>query len=222
MRILIVEDERDLADMLAAGLRREGMLVNVAYDGQQGLDLASDYDPDVIVLDRDLPVLHGDDVCRRLLEWSHPARILMLTAAGEIGDVVSGLSRGADDYLRKPFSYLELLARIEALGRRSPNRGEGVTQPTLERSGVRLDARRGIVEREGIPLQLTPKEFGVLRAIMQADGAFRTPTQLLDEVWEDSFARTTDVVKVVIHSLRTKLVDRSLIEMVPGFGYRMR
>jgi len=220
MRLLIVEDERDLAEMLAQGLRNEGHVVEVAHDGAAALAWTRDHEADVVLLDRDLPVVHGDTVCRTLLAEGYPARILMLTAAGSLGDLVGGFELGADDYLAKPFAYLELLARIDALGRRrAPTASRAAS--LLERGGIRLDLRRQVAEIEGRPLALAPKELGVLRELLAADGAFRTPTALLDAVWEDAFARSTDVVKVVIHALRGKLGDRQLIETVPGYGYRI-
>ncbi len=220
MRLLIVEDERDLAETLAAGLQNEGYVVDVAHNGAKALEWLHENEVDVIVLDRDLPVVHGDTVCRTLVAEDHPACILMLTAASSLGDLVDGLGIGADDYLAKPFAYLELLARIQALGRRSGS-GHSARTTVLERAGIRLDTRRRIAERDGRPLNLTPKELGVLRVLLEAEGAFRTPMNLLDAVWDDPFARSTDVVKVVIHSLRRKLGDRQVVETVSGFGYRI-
>jgi len=222
VRVLIVEDERDLADMLAAGLRHAGHVVDVAYDGQQALTWTQERDADVIVLDRDLPLVHGDVVCRSLVSTGYPARVLMLTASGTLGDLMQGFATGADDYLAKPFAYLELLARIQALGRRAADAGERARMPIVERAGIRLDPYRQVAERDGVPLTLTPKEFGVLRELLVADGAFRTATALLDAVWDDPFDRSPDVVKVVIHALRGKLGNRNLIETVAGFGYRVR
>ncbi|MGC4108259.1 MAG: response regulator transcription factor [Thermomicrobiales bacterium] len=222
MRLLIVEDEHDLAEMLAIGLRHEGHVVEVEFDGAQALAWLRDNDADVVVLDRDLPMVHGDAVCRTLVAEGHPARILMLTASGTLGDLVDGFAIGADDYLPKPFAYLELLARIQALGRRTGRDGaRRAGASVLERAGIRLDLRRQIAEKDGIPLNLTPKELGVLRVLLEADGAYRTATNLLDAVWDDPFARSTDVVKVVIHALRGKLGDRRIVETGPGFGYRI-
>lgn len=222
-RVLIVEDERELADMLAAGLRHEGHTAEAVYDGAAALDWTREHDADVIVLDRDLPGVHGDVVCRTLVSRGYSARILMLTASGTLGDILEGFSIGADDYLAKPFAYLELLARITALGRRgAAESGDRNAAPIIERAGIRLDPRRQVAERDGLPLPLTPKEFGVLRELLMADGAFRTATALLDAVWDDPFARSPDVVKVVVHALRGKLGDRERIETVPGFGYRIR
>jgi DNA-binding response OmpR family regulator len=217
MRVLLVEDEADLADTLAEGLRREGYLVDVARDGAAALSLAATTDIDVIVLDRDLPVLHGDAVCRTLVAQQYPARILMLTAAAALGDRVSGLDLGADDYLAKPFAYLELLARIRALGRRSGAASNAV----LEHSGVRLDTSRRIAEREGHPVRLTLKEFGVLEALLGARGGWVTAEELLDDVWDEPLDRTRGVVKIVVHTLRRKLGAPAVIQSAVGYGYRM-
>ncbi|MCU1580223.1 MAG: DNA-binding response regulator [Rhodoglobus sp.] len=218
MRLLLVEDEADLADTLAAGLRREGYLVDVARDGAAALSLAAAADVDVIVLDRDLPVLGGDAVCRTLVSQHYPARILMLTAAGTLGDRVEGLDLGADDYLAKPFAYLELLARIRALGRRG---GSGNSGAMLEVAGVRLDRSRRIAERDGTPVRLTLKEFGVLESLMSAGGGYLSAEALLDDVWDEPLERTRGVVKVVVHTLRRKLGAPDLIQSAPGHGYRM-
>ena len=217
MRVLLVEDEADLADTLADGLRREGYLVDVARDGAAALSLAATTDVDVIVLDRDLPVLHGDAVCRTLVSQQYPARILMLTAAGTLGDRVAGLDLGADDYLAKPFAYLELLARIRALGRRAGAASSAV----LEHSGVRLDGSRRIAERDGHPVHLTLKEFGVLEALLEADGGWITAEDLLDAVWEEPLDRTRGVVKIVVHTLRRKLGAPAVIQSAAGYSYRM-
>ena len=217
MRVLLVEDEADLADTLADGLRREGYLVDVARDGAAALSAAATTDVDVIVLDRDLPVLHGDAVCRTLVAQQYPARILMLTAAGTLGDRVAGLDLGADDYLAKPFAYLELLARIRALGRRSGTASSAV----LEHSGVRLDSSRRIAERDGHPVRLTLKEFGVLEALLDAGGGWVTAEELLDEVWDEPLDRTRGVVKIVVHTLRRKLGAPTVIQSATGYGYRM-
>ena len=218
MRVLIVEDEDDLARTLADGLRDEGFTVDTAADGAAALVHLGRHDADVVVLDRDLPVLHGDAVCRALVAAEHPARILMLTAAGTLSDRVTGLDLGADDYLAKPFAYLELVARIRALGRRG---GTAAAGRVLERQGVRLDTDRRIAERDGRPLRLTPKEMAVLQALLEADGGVRTPTDLLDAVWEDPFDTSRGVVKVVVFSLRRKLGDPPVISTEAGHGYRI-
>lgn len=220
MHILIVEDEIPLATMLQRGLRTHGYQVNSCHSGRDALDWLQDHEVDVIVLDRDLPEVHGDTVCRSLVSNGHPARILMLTASGTLDDLVQGFSLGADDYLAKPFSYLELLARIEALGRRSPER-TGYGLGTMEYGAIRMDTRTQTVECNGLPLRLTPKEYGVLRELVLAGGGFRTSIQLLDAVWDDPFDRSVDVVKVTVHSLRSKLDHRDRLETVVGFGYRL-
>lgn len=218
MRLLLVEDEADLADTLADGLRRDGYLVDVARDGASALAAAGAADVDVVVLDRDLPVLSGDAVCRTLVSQHHPARILMLTAAGTLNDRVEGLDLGADDYLAKPFAYVELLARIRALGRRGGSRG---SHPVLEHAGVRLDTVRRVAERDGAPIRLTVKEFGVLETLLAADGGYVSADELLDEVWEEPDDRTRGVVKIVVHTLRRKLGSPPVIHSASGYGYRV-
>lgn len=218
MRLLVVEDEVDLADTLADGLRREGYLVDVANDGSSALAMAGAADIDVVILDRDLPVLSGDAVCRTLVAQQHPARILMLTAAAGLGDRVEGLDLGADDYLSKPFAYLELLARIRALGRRTRPSGY---DNIFEFAGVRLDANRHIAERDGRPVRLTLKEFGVLELLLSAQGGYISTDALLDEVWADPQGRSRGVVKIVVHTLRRKLGSPTIIQSAIGHGYRM-
>lgn len=217
MRILIVEDEVDLAASLAEGLRNEGYLVDVAHDGAAALVRTGQVDVDIMILDRDLPVLHGDAVCRTLRDQAHPMRILMLTAAGTLDDRVTGLDLGADDYLAKPFAYVELLARLRALARRA---SEG-NQVVLAAGGVRLDILRRVAERDGRPLPLTPKELGVLESLLHADGGYVTADELLSEVWESRAERTRSVVKLTIHTLRRKLGDPDVIHTSPGLGYRI-
>ncbi|MFB7470576.1 response regulator transcription factor [Kitasatospora sp. NPDC056184] len=218
MRVLIVEDEIDLAAMLVEGLRAEGMVCDVAHDGARALEMTAATDYDVLLLDRDLPVLSGDAVCRALNTAGHPARILMLTAAGTLADLVDGLGQGADDYLAKPFSYLELIARLRALGRRSGH-GGGVT--VLSGHGVSLDTVRRIAERDGRPLRLTPRELGVLEMLLAADGAPVTTEQLRDGLWDAATDPATTAVRVTVHSLRRKLGEPPLITNDPGFGYRL-
>ncbi len=217
MRLLLVEDEADLADTLAEGLRREGYLVDVARDGAAALSRAVATDVDIVVLDRDLPVLGGDAVCRTLVSQGYPARILMLTAAGTLRDRVTGLDLGADDYLAKPFAYVELLARLRALGRRSSTPATAI----LEYSGVRVDSERRIVERDGRPVHLTPKEFGVLESLVAAGGGWVSTDDLLEEIWDQPQERTRGVVKITVHTLRRKLGEPAAIESATGFGYRM-
>ncbi len=217
MRLLLVEDERDLADGLADGLRREGYTVEVAYDGAAALTLAGAADVELMILDRDLPALSGDAVCRALREQGHPVRILMLTAAGTLDDRVAGLDLGADDYLSKPFAYVELLARLRALARRTPH-GSGTI---LEAAGVRIDTVRRAAERDGRPLPLTPKEYGVLESLLAARGGWITADELLDEVWAHPDERGRTVVKAAVHTLRRKLGHPDPIDSAPGRGYRI-
>ena len=217
MRVLLVEDEPELADVLADGLRREGYAVEVARDGAAALSSLAAADVDLMILDRDLPVLSGDAVCRALRDQGHPVRILMLTAAGTLDDRVAGLDLGADDYLPKPFAYVELLARLRALGRRAPA-GSGTVR---EVAGVRVDTVRRIAERDGRPLALTRKEYGVLEALLAADGGWVDADELRDEVWDDGGLRSRGVVKAAVHTLRRKLGAPDPIESAPGLGYRI-
>ena len=217
MRVLLVEDEPELADVLADGLRREGYAVEVARDGAAALSSLAAADVDLMILDRDLPVLSGDAVCRALRDQGHPVRILMLTAAGTLDDRVAGLDLGADDYLPKPFAYVELLARLRALGRRAPA-GSGTVR---EAAGVRVDTVRRIAERDGRPLALTRKEYGVLEALLAADGGWVDADELRDEVWDDGGLRSRGVVKAAVHTLRRKLGAPDPIESAPGLGYRI-
>lgn len=217
MRVLLVEDEPELADVLADGLRREGYAVEVARDGAAALSSLAAADVDLMILDRDLPVLSGDAVCRALRDQGHPVRILMLTAAGTLDDRVAGLDLGADDYLPKPFAYVELLARLRALGRRAPA-GSGTVR---EAAGVRVDTVRRIAERDGRPLALTRKEYGVLEALLAADGGWVDADELRDEVWDDGGLRGRGVVKAAVHTLRRKLGAPDPIESAPGLGYRI-
>jgi DNA-binding response OmpR family regulator len=217
VRVLVVEDERVLADAIATGLRREAMAVDVAYDGAAALERTSVNDYDVVVLDRDLPKIHGDDVCRQLVAERSTARILMLTAAGELEDKVAGLSIGADDYLAKPFAFAELIARIRALGRRSAP----PLPPILEQSGVRLDPARREVTRDGDPVELTPKEFAVLEVLMRGEGRVVSAEQLLEKAWDENIDPFTNVVRVTMMTLRKKLGNPQVIETVPGAGYRL-
>jgi len=217
MRVLLVEDETDLADAIARGLRREGMAVDVARDGADGLHKAEVNRYDVVCLDRDLPAMHGDTVCRRLVASVDPPKILMLTALGSVEDRVDGLESGADDYLPKPFAFTELVARVRALGRRT-----GVAHaPLLEGAGIRLDRSRRRAERGGMPLELTPKEFGVLEVLLAADGAVVSAEDLLERVWDEHTDPFTNTVRVTLTTLRRKLGDPPAIETVVGSGYRI-
>ena len=217
MRVLIVEDDGDTAAAVARGLRREGLAVDVARDGREGLAKAGLVDYDVVVLDRDLPVVHGDEVCRRLSALDAPPAVLMLTAASEVGDRVGGLAIGADDYLGKPFAFAELVARVLALGRRvtRPRR------PVLSVADVELDSARRRVRRGGRELRLTAKELGVLEALMVADGSVMSAEELLARVWDENADPFSAAVRVTMSSLRRRLGDPPLIETLPGQGYRI-
>ena len=215
MRVLVIEDKQVLADTIAQGLRREGMAIDVAYDGGAGQEMATANQYDVIVLDRDLPVIHGDELCRELAGGT--TRILMLTASGTIDDRVEGLNLGADDYLPKPFAFAELIARLRALGRRSTP----ALPPVLARRGLILDPARREVTRAGHFIHLTRKEFGVLQVLMGADGSVISAEQLLERVWDENADPFTNSVRVVVGTLRQKLGEPPLIETVHGVGYRL-
>jgi two-component system, OmpR family, response regulator VanR len=218
MRVLIAEDERRLAEAIARGLRREGMAVDLAPDGSDALVKARVIRYDVLVLDRDLPGMHGDDVCRAVRGERPETRILMLTAAGTLEDLVEGLSLGADDYLPKPFRFAELVARIHALARRSsPSR-----PPVLEHGDIELDPARRQVKRAGREVELARKEFAVLEALMTADGATVSAEELLERVWDEHIDPFTNVVRMTIMTLRRKLGDPQAVETVIGVGYRMK
>jgi DNA-binding response OmpR family regulator len=217
VRVLIAEDERRLADAIARGLRREGMAVDLAPDGDDALAKARVVRYDVLVLDRDLPGVHGDEVCRRVRAERPDAGILMLTAAAGLEDLVEGLSMGADDYLPKPFRFAELVARIRALSRRSfPSR-----PPVLQRGEIELDPARRTVIRAGEEVSLARKEFAVLEALMEADGAAVSAEQLLERVWDEQIDPFTNVVRMTVMTLRRKLGGPPVIETVIGVGYRM-
>lgn len=219
MKVLIVEDEEEMADLLAEGLRGQGFSVDVARDGARALECAAAAPYDVVVLDRDLPVLHGDAVCRTLVATRNGARILMLTASGSLADRVDGLNIGADDYLGKPFAYTELIARVHALARRGGGGSGGGS--VLERHGVVLDTQRHLAERDGRLLRLSPKEMIILELLLAAEGGVVTHAELLDEAWEEAVDPRSSVVKVAMHGLRRKLGDPPLIQAVPGIGYRL-
>ncbi|WP_158375322.1 response regulator transcription factor [Cellulosimicrobium cellulans] len=217
MRVLVVEDEVDLALSLAEGLSAEGFQVEVAHEGAAGLARIASWQPDVVILDRDLPVLGGDAVCQALATVGSPTRILMLTAAATLHDRVAGLDLGADDYLGKPFAYVELLARIRALGRRVDLDDRQV----YERAGVRLDAERRTVTRDGRAIQLTPLQLAVLTALLVADGGYVSVDELFADVWEGRSDRSRSVVKVAVHGLRVRLGHPEVIETTSGLGYRI-
>lgn len=217
MRVLIAEDERRLADAIARGLRREGMAVDLAPDGTDALVKTRVIRYDVLVLDRDLPGVHGDEVCRTVRDERPETGILMLTAAGTLDDLIQGLSLGADDYLSKPFRFAELVARIRALGRRSlPSR-----PPVLVHGDIELDPARRTVTRGGSDVRLARKELAVLEALMAADGATVSAEELLERVWDEQIDPFTNVVRMTIMTLRRKLGDPGVVETVIGVGYRL-
>jgi DNA-binding response OmpR family regulator len=214
MRVLVVEDHATLAGRIAQGLRQAGLAVDAVYDGAAAVEAAAQRSYDVIVLDRDLPVVHGDQVCRTLA-GSGP-RILMLTAAAQVEDRVDGLELGADDYLGKPFAFAELVARVRALSRRAPS-----TAPVLRRGDLSVDRARHRASRGSRPLSLTRKEFGILEMLLAADGAFVSAEELLEHVWDADVDPFSNIVSVTITRLRRKLGDPPLVETVIGKGYRM-
>ena len=215
MRLLVAEDRKVMADSIARSLRREGMAVDVAYDGKAALGLTAVNSYEVVVLDRDLPGVHGDEVCRRLAGGQ--ARILMLTASGTVDDRVDGLTLGADDYLPKPFALAELVARIRALGRRATP----AQPPVLSAGDIRLDPHRREATRAGRPLALTNKELGVLEVLMTADGGVISTEELLERVWDAHTDPFTNTARVTLTNLRRKLGDPPVIETVIGVGYRL-
>ena len=216
VRVLVVEDHKVLADRIAEGLRDQGMAVAVAYDGETAMEVTACTDYDVVVLDRDLPRVHGDAVCASLVAGPGRARILMLTAAAAVGDRVDGLNLGADDYLGKPFAFGELIARIRALGRRGPG-----SPAVVQRGDLVIDRARHRASRAGIPLTLTRKEFGVLECLASADGATVSAEELLEHVWDAHADPFSNTVAVTVARLRRKLGDPPLIETVTGVGYRL-
>ena len=215
VRILVVEDEQPLADAIARGLRREGMAVDVAYDGDSGQEKASITRYDVIVLDRDLPGLSGDQICRDVVSSGELTRVIMLTASGAVRDRVEGLSLGADDYLAKPFAFPELIARVRALGRRSTP----AVPPLLTAHHLALDPARRTVRRSGADVELTRKEFGVLEVLLSAGGAVVSSEELLERVWDENADPFTTTVRVTVMTLRKKLGEPGVIETVVGSGY---
>lgn len=217
MRVLVIEDERSLADAVARGLRREGMAVDVSYDGLQGHEMATVTRYDVLVLDRDLPGMHGDQICADLVSSGTLTRILMLTASGTVADRVEGLQLGADDYLPKPFAFDELIARVRALGRRATP----AAPPVLAAKDVELDPAKRTVTRAGRPVDLTRKEFGLLEVLLSAKGGVVSSEELLERVWDANADPFTTTVRVTMMTLRKKLGDPPIIETVVGAGYRV-
>jgi DNA-binding response OmpR family regulator len=217
VRILVVEDEPLLADAVAEWLRGDAHAVDVVYDGGAALERIGVHDYDVVVLDRDLPVVHGDEVCRKITETDAAMRILMLTAAADIDDRVAGLALGADDYLPKPFAFPELAARVVALGRRA----RPAVPPILQRAGVRLDPNRREVYRDGRYVPVSRKEFAVLAELLRADGATVSAEHLLEKAWDENADPFTNAVRIVIFKLRRKLGDPPVVLTDPGVGYRI-
>lgn len=218
LRVLVVEDERQLADSIAEGLRLHAMAVDVAYDGAAGLDRALVNDYDVLVLDRDIPLVSGDEVCAVLVQSESQTRILMLTAATAVAQRVAGLGLGADDYLTKPFAFAELVARVQALARRA----RPAIPPVLDRAGIRLDPHRRTVLRGDKPVDLSKKEFAVLEELLRADGGVVSAEQLLEKAWDEQIDPFSGVVRFTVMNVRRKLGEPQVIETVQGVGYRLK
>jgi DNA-binding response OmpR family regulator len=217
VRILVVEDERLIADAVAEWLRREALAVDVAYDGDTALERLGVNEYDVLVLDRDLPGVPGDEVCRAVVDSGARTRIIMLTAAAAVRDRVAGLGLGADDYLPKPFAFTELSARVHALLRRARQ----AAPPVLDRAGIRLDPARREVYRDGRYVPLSRKEFAVLTELLRAAGTVVSAEDLLERAWDENIDPFTNVVRVTVMKLRRKLGDPQVVETVPGVGYRI-
>jgi len=217
MRVLVIEDDEEMAEAIGVGLRRAEMAVDLALDGPSGLARAIDNDYDVIVLDRDLPGLHGDEICAELVDLGCRSRVLMLTAASTMDDLVDGLGRGADDYLSKPFDFPVLIARIGALFRRA----QPAIPPVLRHADLELDTAQRRACRAGRPVDLTPKEFGVLELLLASGGRTVSAEELLERVWDEAVDPFTNAVKITISRLRTKIGDPPMIETVPRAGYRI-
>lgn len=217
MRVLVVEDERNLADAIARGLRRLGMAVDVAYDGDAGHEMSFVTRYDVVVLDRDLPGIHGDRICADIVFSGALTRVLMLTASGSVAERVEGLRLGADDYLPKPFAFDELAARVQALGRRATP----AAPPVLAVADLVLDPAKRSVTRGGHPVDLTRKEFGVLEELLKARGGVVSSEELLERVWDANTDPFTTTVRVTVKTLRKKIGEPPLIETVHGSGYRV-
>jgi DNA-binding response OmpR family regulator len=217
MRILVIEDDEEMAEAVVIGLRRTQMAVDMVLDGRSGLDQALLNEYDVIVLDRDLPGLHGDEVCAQLVSMERRSRILMLTAAATTDDLVGGLGIGADDYLPKPFDFPVLVARIQALLRRA----QPAISPMLRHGDLVVDTSQRRADRGGRPLDLTPKEFGVLELLLASQGRSVSAEELLERVWDEAADPFTNAVKVTVSRLRAKLGDPPIIETVAKSGYRI-
>ena len=217
MRVLVAEDEQVMADTIAEGLRRRAMAVDVCYDGDAALERVMVHRYDVVVLDRDLPLVHGDEVCRQIIAAGRETRVLMLTAAAGIRERVDGLDLGADDYLTKPFAFAELVARVGSLGRRA----RPALPPVLDRAGITLDRPQFRAWRDGELLSLSPKEFAVLEVLMRAEGRLVSAEEVLEQAWDENADPFTNSVRVAVMTLRRKLGDPPVIETVPGAGYRL-
>jgi len=217
MRVLVVEDSRSLADVVVEGLRDQGMAVDAAYDGLEAAAKLELNAYNVVVLDRDLPGIHGDILCQMITERDDRVMVLMLTAASAPGERVSGLGLGADDYLPKPFHFPELVARVRSLARRQPSARSRI----LRAAGIELDPLRRTVSRDGRQLQLSVKEFAVLEALLSAAPAFLSAEDLLEQVWDEQADPFTNTVTVTIGRLRRKLGDPPVITTTPGVGYRL-
>jgi DNA-binding response OmpR family regulator len=215
--VLVVEDHQLLAETLATGMRREGMAVDVVFDGLAATERMAVVRYDVIVLDRDLPGIHGDDVCREVVARGTATKILMLTAAGDLVDRVGGLTLGADDYLAKPFAFAELVARVRALARRT----QAPVPPLLTKGDLTVDSAQRTARRGVRRLDLTPKELGILESLLAAQGRVVSTEELLDRVWDERTDPFTNTVKVTMSRLRRKLGDPPLIETVASAGYRI-
>ena len=217
MRVLVVEDEVQLADAIARGLRADGLAVDIALNGSDALTKAALTRYDVVVLDRDLPRVHGDEVCRQLTTADSPTRILMLTAAHHLSQRVEGLNLGADDYLGKPFAFAELLARVRALGRRSTP----AAAPVLTRGDLVLEPAKRVALRAGMRLDLSVKELALLESLLLADGAVISAEALLERMWDENTDPFSNVVRVTMSKLRRKLGDPPVIVTIPGAGYQL-
>ncbi len=219
MRILVVEDDQVLANTVARGLRQSALAVDVVYNGDDAIERVSMTRYDVVVLDRDLPEVHGDEVCHKIVElWGGAVRVLMMTGAVDIRSRVEGLNLGADDYLSKPFAFDELRARVNALLRRS----KPASPLVLQRGGITLDSVRFEVTRDGVPIRLAPKEFAVLRVLLAGDGAVVSAEDLLERVWDELTDPFTNSMRTTMASLRRKLGPPTVIETLVGAGYRIR
>ena len=215
MRVLVVEDVPRHANRIAEGLRDQGIAVDIAYDGHEAAAKVNLMAYDVVLLDRDLPGIHGDRLCQIITQRGDPPMILMLTAAGAPGDRVTGLALGADDYLPKPFHFPELVLRVRALARRRPS----ARRPTLQTAGIELDPFTGTVTRDGRPIDITAKERAVLEALLKASPGALSAERLLEQAWDENVDPFSNTVRVTIARLRRKLGQPDVIRTTPGVGY---